>query len=123
MPTLNFVSIAKKDLKDSLDKIIEDLDLNLKETLMSEDDQHKTKQKINTLKKFNKRFSLTKKADIEKQLQSHELFTKLVEDQLKLDKTTYHTFGENFESGELNNKLKNVTIRKVRYESDDYASI
>ena len=123
MPTLNFVSIAKKDLKDWLDKIIEDLDLNLKETLMSEDDQHKTKQKINTLKKFNKRFSLTKKADIEKQLQLHEWLTKLVEDQLKLDKTTYHTFGENFESGELKNKFKNVTIRKVRYESDDDTSI
>ena len=42
-PTLNFVSIDQKDLKDSLDKIIEDLDLNLKETLMSEDDQNKTK--------------------------------------------------------------------------------
>ena len=123
MPTLNFVSIAKKDLKDWLDKIIEDLDLNLKETLMSEDDQHKTKQKINTLKKFNKRFSLTKKADIEKQLQLHEWLTKLVEDQLKLGKTTYHTFGENFESGELKNKFKNVTIRKVRYESDDDTSI
>ena len=123
MPTLNFISIAKKDLKDWLDKIIEDLDLNLKETLMSEDDQHKTKQKINTLKKFNKRFSLTKKADIEKQLQLHEWLTKLVEDQLKLDKTTYHTFGENFESGELKNKFKNVTIRKVRYESDDDTSI
>ena len=123
MPTLNFVSIAKKDLKDWLDKIIEDLDLNLKETLMSEDDQHKTKQKINTLKKFNKRFSLTKKTDIEKQLQLHEWLTKLVEDQLKLDKTTYHTFGENFESGELKNKFKNVTIRKVRYESDDDTSI
>ena len=26
--------------------------------------------------------------------------------------TTYHTFGENFESGELKNKFKNVTIRK-----------
>ena len=111
-PTLNFVSLAKKDLKYSLHKIIEDLDLNLKETLMSKDDQNKTKQKINILKKFNKRFSLIKKADIEKQLQSHEWLTKLVEDQLKLDKTTYHTFGRNFESGKLKNKFKNVTIRK-----------
>ena len=115
LPTINFVSIAKKDLKDSLDKIIEDLDLNLKETLMSEDDQNKAKQKINILKKFNKRFSLIKKADIEKQLQSHEWLTKLVEDQLKLDKTTYHTFCENFESGELKNKFKNVTIGKKNY--------
>ena len=29
-PALTTVSIAKKDLKDALDKIIEDLDLNLK---------------------------------------------------------------------------------------------
>ena len=51
-PTLNFVSF---------DKIIEDLDLNLEETLMSEDAQNKTKQKINILKNFNKRFSFIKK--------------------------------------------------------------
>ena len=60
-PTLNFVSIAKKDIKDSLDKIIQDLDLNLKQTLMSEDDQTKTKQKINMLKSLNKRFDLIKR--------------------------------------------------------------
>ena len=111
-PTLNFVSIAKKDLKESLDKIIEDLDLSFKQTLTSEDDRTKTKQKINILKNLNKRFDLIKKTDIEKQLQSYEWFTKLVEDQLKLDKATYHTFGENFESSELKNKFKNVTTRK-----------
>ena len=81
---------------------------------MSENDQTKTKQKIDILKNFNKRFSLIEKADIENQLQSHEWLTKLVEDQLKLDKTTYHTFGENFESRELKNKFKNVTIRKKK---------
>ena len=61
-PTLSFVSIAKKDLKDSLDKIIEGLDLNLQEILMSEVDQNKTKQKVNILKSFNKRFSFIKKS-------------------------------------------------------------
>ena len=81
---------------------------------MSENDQTKTKQKIDILKNFNKRFSLIEKADIENQLQSHEWLTKLVEDQLKLDKTTYHTFGENFKSRELKNKFKNVTIRKKK---------
>ena len=111
-PTLNFVSIAKKDLKESLDKIIEDLDLSFKQTLTSEDDRTKTKQKINILKNLNKRIDLIKKTDIEKQLQSYEWLTKLVEDQLKLDKATYHTFGENFESSELKNKFKNITIRK-----------
>ena len=58
------MSIAKKDLKDLLDKIIEDLDLNFKETLMSEDGQNKTKQKFNILKNFNKILSLIKKKQI-----------------------------------------------------------
>ena len=43
----------------------------------------------------------------------YEWLTKLIEDQLKLNKT-YHTFGENFESNKLKNKFKNVTIRKKR---------
>ena len=56
-PDLTFVSIAKKDLKDTLDKIIEDLDLNLKETLMSQEDRIQTKQK-----NLNKRFISIKKS-------------------------------------------------------------
>ena len=110
-PALAVLSIAKKDLKDALDKIIEDLDLNLKQTLMSKDDRTETKQKINILKNLNKKFNLIKKTDIEKQFQSHEWLTKLIEDQLKLNKT-YYMFGENFESNKLKNKFKNVTIRK-----------
>ena len=110
-PALTVVSIAKKDLKDALDKTIEDLDLNLKQTLMSKDDLTETEQKINILKNLNKRFNLTKETDIEKQLQSHEWLTKLIEDQLKLNKTC-HTFGENFESNKLKNNFKNVIIRK-----------
>ena len=85
LPALTVVSIAKKDLKDTLDKIIEDLDLNLKQTLMSQDDRIETKQKINILKNLNNRFGLIKKADIEKQHQLHEWLTKLIEDQLKLN--------------------------------------
>ena len=56
---------------------------------------------------------MIEKIDIEKQLQSHEWLTKLIEDQLKLNKT-YYTFGENFARNELKNKFKNVTIRKRR---------
>ena len=69
--------------------------------------------KINILKNLNNRFGLIEKIDIEKQLQSHEWLTKLIEDQLKLNKT-YYKFGENFASNELKNKFKNVTIRKRR---------
>ena len=69
-PTLNFVGVAKEEFRDFFDKIIEDLDLNLKEILMSEEDKIETKQKITIVKYISKRFSSTKKADIEQQLQS-----------------------------------------------------
>ena len=64
LPALTVVSIAKKDLKDALDKIIEDLDLNLKQTLMSKDDRTETKQKINILKNLNRKFNIIKKNQI-----------------------------------------------------------
>ena len=47
---------------------------------MSKDDRTETKEKITILKKLNNKWDLTKKPDIEKQLQSHEWLTKLVED-------------------------------------------
>ena len=50
LPALTVVSIAKKDLKDALDKTIEDLDRNLKQMLMSKDDPTEKKQKNNILK-------------------------------------------------------------------------
>ena len=53
---------------------------------------------------------MIKKTDLEKKLQSHEWLIKLIEDQLKLNKT--YTFGEDFESNKLKNKFKNVTIQK-----------
>ena len=80
---------------------------------MSQDDRTEIKQRTNILKNLNNRFGLIKKADIEKQLQSHEWLTKLIEDHVKLNKT-YHKFGKNFESNELENKFKNVTIQKRR---------
>ena len=70
-----------------LNKIIEDLDLNLKQTLMSSGDKTKTKQKMTLLKKFNKRLDTIKKEDIEKKLQSHNWLVQLVDDQLKQNKT------------------------------------
>ena len=76
---------------------------------MSKYDKTETKQKITLLKNLNKRLDVAKKPDIEKQLQSHEWLTQLVEEQL--DKT-YYSFGENFENKELKNKFKNVTVRK-----------
>ena len=48
--SLTFASVEKKELKTMLNKIIEDLDLNLKQTLMSKFNKTKTKQKITLLK-------------------------------------------------------------------------
>ena len=58
--------------KDIFDKIIEALDLNLKETLTPEEDKIESKQNITIVKNINKRFSSMKKADIEQQLRSHK---------------------------------------------------
>ena len=87
--TLNFVGVAKEEFRDFFDKIIEDLDLNLKETLMSEEDKIETKQKFTIVKNINKRFSSMKKADIEQQLSSHKWLNQLIEDQIKLNKTIH----------------------------------
>ena len=65
MPALTTVSIAKRDLKDSLEKIIEDLDLNLKQVKMNNDDRQETKQNINIIKKLITRFDSINKQNIE----------------------------------------------------------
>ena len=44
-PTLNLVGVPKEQFRDFFDKIFEDLDLNRKETLMSEEDKIETKKK------------------------------------------------------------------------------
>ena len=49
-PSLTSTSIEKKELRTILNKIIEDLDLNLKQTLTSKSDKTETKQKITLLK-------------------------------------------------------------------------
>ena len=45
-----------------LNKIIEDLDLNLKQTLMSKSNKTETKQKITLLKNINERSATIKKS-------------------------------------------------------------
>ena len=74
-PALTTVSVAKKDLKNALEKIIEDLDLNLKQVQMKNDYRQETKQKINIVKNFINRTDSTNKQNIEKQLQTHQWIT------------------------------------------------
>ena len=88
-PTLNYVGVDKKNLEDFFDNIIKDLNLNLKETLMSEENKIEEKQKLIILKNIKKRFSSMTKTDIEQQLKSHKWLKQLIEDQIKLNKTAY----------------------------------
>ena len=60
-PSLTFARVEKEELAIILDKITEDLDLNLKQTLMSKSDKTETKQKIILLKNFNKRLNTINK--------------------------------------------------------------
>ena len=99
-PTLNYVGVDKKDLEDFFDNIIKDLNLNLKETLMSEENKIEEKQKLIILKNIKKRFSSMKKTDIEQQLKSHKWLNQLIEDQKKLNKTAIKILVTNI--GEIN---------------------
>ena len=49
-PSLIFGSKEKKELKTALNNIIQDVGLNLKQTLMSISDKTETKQKITLIK-------------------------------------------------------------------------
>ena len=88
-PTLNYVGVDEKEFEDFFDNIIKDLNLNLKETLMSEENKIEEKQKLIILKNIKKRFSSMTKTDIEQQLKSHKWLKQLIEDQIKLNKTPY----------------------------------
>ena len=55
-----------------------------------------------------------KKAYIEQQLQSHKWLNQLIEDQIKLNKTTDQNFGDEYKGNKLKSKFRNVTTRKKR---------
>ena len=51
-PLLTFAGVEKEELGIVLNRIIEDLDLNLKQTLMSKNDKTETKPKNYSIKKI-----------------------------------------------------------------------
>ena len=61
-PTLNYVGVDKKEFEDFFNNIIKDLNLKLKEILMSEENKIEEKQKLIILKNIKKRFSSMKKS-------------------------------------------------------------
>ena len=110
-PSLTIASVHKKELQRILNKIIEGLDLNLTETLMSASNIQDTKQKKVILKQLIKRLKTAPKKDIEEQLVSHDWLQKLIDDQIELNKNSF-SFGHYDDNQK--NKFKNVTKRKKR---------
>ena len=54
------------------------------------------------------------KTDIEWQLKSHKWLNQLSEDQIKLNKTVYQSFGDEYKGDQLKTKFKNITTRKKK---------
>ena len=121
-PTLNYVGVAKEEFKELFDKIIKDLDLNLKETLMSEEDKIIEKQKITIVKNINKRFSSMKKTDIEQQFKLDQWLNQLIKDQIKLKKTIHQNFGTEYRGDELKKQFRNVTTKKKKKKRKSFST-
>ena len=114
LPSLTIVSVSKKELRKILGKIIEDLDLNLTETLMSASNIQDTKQKKVIIKQLIKRLKTEPKKDMEEQLVNHDWLQKLIDDQIELNKNSF-SFGHYDDNQK--NKFKNVTKKKKKTSS------
>ena len=91
------VNIARKDFKNLLENIIEDLNLNISQLKTDTGSHDVTIKKINKIKKFINEIDFGKKDYIEKQFNSSNWISKLIDEQLQ-QKKNYYTFGSNFEN-------------------------
>ena len=91
------VNIARKDFKNLLENIIEDLNLNISQLKTDTGSHDVTIKKINKIKKFINEIDFGKKDYIEKQINSSKWISKLIDKQLQ-QKKNYYTFGSNFEN-------------------------
>ena len=96
-PTLTTVNIARKDFKNLLENIIEDLNLNISQLKTDTGSHDVTIKKIDKIKKFINEIDFGKKDYIEKQFNSSNWISKLIDEQLQ-QKKNYYTFGSNFEN-------------------------
>ena len=109
------VNIARKDFKNLLENIIEDLNLNISQLKTDTGSHDVTIKKINKIKKFINEIDFGKKDYIEKQINSSKWISKLIDKQLQ-QKKNYYTFGSTLCKG-YNSKEKttsNSFRRKVK---------
>ena len=114
-PMLTTVNISRKNLKDALNNILEDLNANI-EDFQTHSRQKRNTRKIRKIKKFINKIDSEEKQFIENKLDKNSWIKKLIDDQL--NEENYFTFGENFQEFEpIGNTPKDEKIRKNLYDN------
>ena len=113
---LTAANISRKNLKDALNNILEDLNANI-EDFQTHSGQKTNRGRIRKTKKFINKLDSEEKQFIESKLDKNSWIKKLIDDQLK-NKENYFTFGENFQELEpIGNTPKDEKIRKNPYDN------
>ena len=115
---LTTLNISRKNLKDTLNNILEDLNANI-EDFQTHSGQKTNRRRIRKLQKIISNIYSEEKQLIESKLDKNSWIKQLIDDQLH--KENYFPFGENFQEFELillrtkknrKNRYDNVTTRK-----------
>ena len=115
-PMLTTVNISRKNLKDALNNILEDLNANI-EDFQTHSGQKTNRGRIRKTKKFINKLDSEEKQFIESKLDKNSWIKKLIDDQLK-SKENYFKFGENVQEFELiGNTPKDEKNRKNPYDN------
>ena len=115
-PMLTTVNISRKNLKDALNNILEDLNANI-EDFQTNSGQKTYRRRIRKIKTFINKIDSEKKQFIESKLDKNSWIKKLIDDQLK-NEENYFTFGEDFQEFEpIGNTPKDEKIRKNPYDN------
>ena len=115
-PMLTTVNISRKNLKDALNNILEDLNANI-EDFQTHSGQKTNRGRIRKTKKFINKLDSEEKQFIESKLDKNSWIKKLIDDQLK-SKENYFKFGENVQEFELiGNTTKDEKNRKIPYDN------
>ena len=113
---LTTVNISRKNLKDTLNNILEDLNANI-EDFQTHGGQKTNRRRIRKIKKFINKIDSEEKQFIESILAANSCLKKLIDDQLK-DEENYFTFREKFQKFEpTGNTPKDKKIRKNPYDN------
>ena len=113
---LTTVNISRKNLKDALNNILEDLNANI-EDFQTHSGQKTNRGRIRKTKKFINKLDSEEKQFIESKLDKNSWIKKLIDDQLK-SKENYFKFGENVQEFELiGNTPKDEKNRKNPYDN------